>query len=99
MKNRDKTEINTVKERETVSEGAEYRYELIMKRSKRVASYRLPLYSVRVSMTDKDGKETYAELNDIFSDIGKAIVFFNRIADNLVTPIDLPYIFEDQILV
>lgn len=94
-----KTQTETVRVREAEADGAHYHYELIMKKSKRVASYRLPLYSISVRMTDKDGKETKAELNDVFSDIGKAIVFFQKIVDNLVTPIDLPYIFEDQILV
>ena len=35
---------------------------------------------------------------EIFADIGKAITFFDEIVDNLVTPIDLPYILEDRIL-
>ena len=99
MRAKDKTQTEVVRAREAEADGAKYYYELIMKKSKRVASYRLPLYSISVRMTDKDGKETDATLNDVFSDIGKAMVFFQKIVDNLVTPIDLPYIFEDQILI
>ena len=96
---RDKTQTEIVRYREVELDGAKYHYELIMKKSKKVISYRLPLYSIYVRMRDKDGNETDAQITDVFSDIGKAIVFFQKIVDNLVTPIDLPYIFEDQILV
>ena len=99
MRAKDRTQTEVIRTREIEADGAKYLYELIMKKSKRVASYRLPLYSISVRMTDRDGNETDARITDVFSDIGKAMVFFQKIVDNLVTPIDLPYIFEDQILI
>ena len=99
MRFKDKTQTEVIRLREAEADGYKYRYQLIMKKSKRVASYRLPLYSIKVNLTDPDGIETCAELSDVFSDIGKAIVFYQSVVDNLVTPIDLPYIFEDQIMV
>ena len=74
-----------------------FTYRLSSTTSRRVASFRLPLYSISVTMIE-DGEESYQELKEIFADIGKAITFFDEIVDNLVTPIDLPYILEDRIL-
>ena len=75
-----------------------YTYTLFFERSGKVASFGLPLYSIKVEMI-KDGVTTERILKEIFSDIGKANVFFEMLADNLATPIDLPYILEDKITV
>ncbi len=77
-------------------DGATYTYTLLSKESNRVASYKLPLYSIEIDMTDADGNHTNASTKDIFSDIGKAIVFFRRMIDNLATPLNLPYIIADE---
>ncbi len=77
-------------------DGAAYTYTLLMRESNRVASYRLPLYSVEIEMTDPLGNKTEASTNDIFSDVGKALIFFKRMADNLATPLNLPYILADE---
>lgn len=77
--------------------GRSYRYELRMRESPFVASYRLPLYSVSVHFTDEIGRSSEAECADVFADIGKAIVFFDKLVKGLVTPIDLPYVLEDEI--
>ena len=65
--------------------------------SVRTASYRIPLYSISVRMTDSRGNETSASSNDIFADAGKAIIFFDKLVTGLCTPIDLAYIVEDEI--
>ena len=45
------------------ADGAKYQYSLIMTESNKVASYKLPLYSIEVEMTDSDGKvNTEAEI-------------------------------------
>lgn len=75
-----------------------YLYRLTMRESTQVASFKLPLYSITVELTDVDGKVTEAKLNDAFSDVGKAIVFFNKLVKHLVTPIDLAYVFEDELV-
>lgn len=76
--------------------GILYRYVLSSSKSKKVASFHLPLYSIEVIMT-KDGEVTRNAARDIFADIGKAVSFFEKISDNLATPIDLTYIIEDRI--
>jgi hypothetical protein len=80
------------------SDGATYEYELTVATSTRVASYKIPLYSVKVRLT-LDGKVTEASLDDAFADVGKATVLYEMLVKNLVTPIDLPYVLEDRISV
>lgn len=97
MKERTKT-YDTVIRRESRRDGDFcYSYELIIKESRRVASYGIPLYSVRAEMTDGDGITSSAEVKDAFADAGKAICFFEKVVENLATPIDLAYILEDEI--
>jgi hypothetical protein len=78
------------------AEGATYRYTLIMSESNKVASYKLPLYSIEIEMTDKDGNVTNARTKEIFADVGKAISFFRKLSENLATPLNLLYILEDE---
>ena len=78
-------------------EGNHYNYQLMMRRSNSVASWRMPLYSIRVNMTDVYGNEGTADATDIFCDMDKAIDFFERLVRNLATPIDLDYILDDEL--
>ena len=78
------------------ADGAIYRYNLVMTESNKVASYRLPLYSIEIEMTDKDGNVTSARARDLFADVGKALSFFKMLHENLATPLNLPYIIEDE---
>ena len=78
------------------ADGAKYRYSLIVSESNKVASYKLPLYSVEIEMTDKDGNVTNARTRELFADVGKAISFFRKLSENLATPLNLPYILEDE---
>ena len=78
------------------SDGARYIYSLLVSESNKVASYKLPLYSVGIEMTDADGNVTKARTKEIFADVGKALSFFRKLADNLATPLNLPYIIEDE---
>ena len=78
------------------ADGATYRYLLVMSESNKVASYKLPLYSVEIEMTDAEGRRTHARTRDLFADVGKAISFFRKLCDNLATPLNLPYIVEDE---
>ena len=77
-------------------DGNEYEYTLTVSESDKTASFRLPLYSIRVAMTTADGQRRETELNDAFRSPRTAFTFFNRIVDNLATPIDLPFVFEDD---
>ena len=89
---------NTVKIEEREDEGYFYTYELLLRRGVRTDDYGLPLYSVRISMTDSDGHKSQREATDVFSDGSKATNFFDRLVRNLATPIDLGYVVEDEVL-
>ena len=78
------------------ADGAKYCYTLVMSESNKVASYMLPLYSIEIEMTDKNGRVTRARTRDLFADVGKAISFFKKLYENLATPLNLPYILEDE---
>lgn len=94
MKNTAKTE--TIKDVTKIENGIIYRYILTAKRSKKVASFQLPLYSIEVIMT-KDGEVTRNSINDVFADVGKALSFYEYVSKNLATPIDLTYALEDKV--
>lgn len=88
----------TIIRREVRSEGGYvYTYDLYMSQSTRTGSYKITLYSVRVTMTDIDGRENSREIKDAFADSGRAILFFDKMVRNLCTPIDLSYIHEDEL--
>lgn len=97
MKQKEKTSDTIIRRDERESDGYLYNYELIMRVSTNLASLRIPLYSVRVTLTDPYCKETSAEIRDAFADAGRAILFYEKIVRNLATPIDLSYIHEDEI--
>ena len=77
--------------------GIEYTYDLVMRESDRVASYGIPLYTIQVEMTQADGSTTAAKASELFDDAGRAIDFFEKLVDNLATPIDLAYVVEDEL--
>ncbi len=97
MKNSSKTTKTAIRTEERIEDGFVYKYILNMEESIRVASYKLPLYSISVKLTDRDGNTTAADTKQIFADLGKAFSFFDMLVRNLATPIDLPYIVEDEI--
>ena len=90
------THKNVIKDVTKIADGIIYRYILYSSRSKKVASFEIPLYSIEVIMT-RDGEVSKNSLDEVFADIGKALSFFEKAAEYLATPIDLPYIFEDRI--
>lgn len=85
-----------LRKEERSDEQNEYSYELIMREGSSTASWRVPLYSIRVNMKDAFGVSRSADTKDIFADKNKAILFFEKIVRNLATPIDLAYIVEDE---
>jgi len=96
MRSKEKIKSTVIRCDTRREEGYIYRYELTMKEGRSTASYGLSLYSIRVTMTDIEGKSTDGEVEDVFSDVGKAIVFYEKLVKNLATPIDLAYIAEDE---
>ena len=97
MSKKNKIKQTVIRTKTVTKQGCKYVYTLFENESDRVASYRLSLYSIRIDLIDADGKESYAEVSDVFCDIGKAMVFYEMLIKNLATPIDLPYILEDKI--
>ncbi len=90
--------VNTIIRRDFKEEdGNKYTYELFMHEDTKTASYKIPLYSISLHMTDSKGNETTAGVKDLFADIGKALEFYEKLVRNLATPIDLRYIIEDEI--
>lgn len=81
---------------EVVDEGNFYSYELTVREGNSTADWRLPLYSIKVNMTDVEGTRREADAKDVFSSREQAVEFFDKIVRNLATPIDLAYIVEDE---
>ena len=96
MKNKQKTKDTVIRKETRCQDGCEYCYTLLMKESTNVASYKIPLYSVNIDLKMADGERTNADAKEIFADAGKALDFFDKLVLNLATPIDLPYIIEDE---
>ncbi len=89
----------TIRKEERRADGYFYSYELIERKGRNMADFGMRLYSIRVNMTDDSGNVRMGEAKDVFSSKRKACEFFDRIVDNLATPIDLKYIVEDEITV
>ena len=81
---------------ELTEDGNSYSYELSVREGNTTADWRLPLYSIKVKMTDVTGKKRTANAKDVFSNEERAMEFFDKIVRNLATPIDLAYIIEDE---
>ncbi len=88
---------NVVSREERIADGICYTYELILREGMRTDDWRLPLYSIKISMTDAEGKESQREAIDVFTDEARASEFFERLVRNLATPIDLGYVIEDEV--
>ncbi len=90
-------ELTVVKSTTVESDDGTFRYSLIKRASRELSSYGIPLYSIEIELTDTEGRKTEARAGDVFVDIGKALVFFDRMVKNLATPIDLAYVVEDEL--
>lgn len=98
MKYTDKTVDTVIRTEVKESDGAKYRYELIMRKSSRLICFKMPLYSIKIVMTNEFGETTESETGELFSAIEKAITFFEKLVKHLATPIDLAYIVEDELV-
>jgi hypothetical protein len=73
-----------------------YTYLLTTRESDFVVSFGIRLYSVGVELVRADGTSSFAEIRDVFASLDKANRFLDKLARNLATPIDLPYVLEDE---
>ncbi len=96
MEKTENQERALIKEESHTFDGAEYNYKLTVRISEIAAKCKLPLYSVEVTMKDKRGNTTKATCLDAFADIGRALVFFDKLVRYSVTPVDLAYVYEDD---
>lgn len=97
MKIKKKAEGRLIRAEERRDEGRIYEYSLKVRVSEEVASYRLPLYSLCIDLTDEYGVKTSSAVENAFVDLDAASSFFDILVENLATPIDLPYILEDEL--
>ena len=93
-----KKQYNIVKKEVRAEGGYEYTYELLLRRGTRTADFGLPLYSIKISMTDLNGNTSQREANDMFASLEQASLFFDKLVRNLATPIDLCYVVEDEVI-
>lgn len=98
MKRKTET-INKLRENTVESDGSKYKYSLMVREIRRHFAPKLPSYSVRIEMVSPSGNQTFAESGFIFVDIGKAIVFYEKLIEHLCTPLDLPYVLNDSITI
>lgn len=85
-----------IRREERQDTGYVYSYELIERKGDTTVDFGVSLYSIKVNMTDGEGKTRKSEARDVFSSKEKAVAFFDKIVRNLATPIDLKYIIEDE---
>ncbi len=96
--NKPDKEIVSIRTEVRESEGFEYRYELTERKEFFVASYGIPLYTISVRMKRVGSqKSTEGKAENLFSDLKKAMSFFEKLVRNLATPIDLSYTVEDEL--
>ena len=74
-----------------------YTYTLYYGDSIRTASMGIRLYSISIEFVDNDGVRGFAEAKEFFADKRKAFDFYNRLVCGLATPLNLPYIIEDEL--
>lgn len=74
------------------SGGLEYIYELIRDGGGASASS----YSVAVRLKGKNGRTITASVCELFTDEAVSLTIFKKLVDNLATPINLPYVIEDE---
>ena len=93
---KEKEEI--IREERKHKDGITYIYRLYVVHSKRVSSYGIMLYKINIVMIMPDGSSSECDTKEVFSDPGKAFAFYKKLTDNLATPLDLPYIVEDELM-
>ncbi|MBQ4070902.1 MAG: hypothetical protein IJD51_00610 [Clostridia bacterium] len=87
-----------IRQRRRCEGGDTYIYELIYNTDTVTTTVGIPVYSLRVRMEcGRTGKVTEAHTGGIFADERKAERFFDKLCDNLATPIDLAYVVEDEL--
>ena len=85
-----------IKERIIETKEGKYLYALTSSVGVETASFGIKLYSIKIEFFGQDGTHSVAEAKEHFADKHKALSFFDRLVKYLATPINLPYILEDE---
>ncbi len=85
-----------IKEKQINTEDGKYIYTIKSSIGLGTASYGIRLYTITIEFIRADGARSYAEAKEYFSNKEKAYSFFDRLVKYLATPINLPYILEDE---
>ena len=56
------------------------------------------LYSLKITLSMKDGEFSENTAKNIFTEKNAAMLFFDKMLKNLATPLNLPYVVEDELL-
>ena len=89
-----------IKCHEITDNGLVYKYELIMHELRIDEANKSICYSISAELFSKDGERiSRAETAAVFFSEEKAMRFFEKSADNLATPSNLPYVLEDAITI
>ena len=79
-------------------DGFFYTYELILREGVRTADFRLPLYSIRISLTDGQGRKSQKEARDVFTDRKKAERLFTMLTTRFSSPPSASQIIVSSVL-
>ncbi len=93
---KNKLKETVIKQEIREEDGFSFIYELLLCQSSDFSSFGLQLYSIKVTLTDPNGIRSEEKIENAFADVGKAYDFFDKIVSCLATPIDLQYVFEDE---
>ena len=83
-------------ERRVTDGKTEYRYELMLCYKSIGGSAPIPIYSISAEMII-NGIRTFYRTGDLFTCEKKARSFFDKITEKLATPLNMPYVIEDEL--
>ena len=96
MTKRRKTTEKIIKSSVKECGSTKYSYNLTVSESEHVASYGIPLYSVKIEEYDEGGLVNGAVVKEMFVDPGRALAFYDNLVRRLAGPVDLSYILEED---
>ena len=96
MKTTENYVSTVIREEHRTIDGTEYVYKLTARMKSVSTSLKIPLYSIEVTMKTVNDDSKSAVCADAFSDVGSAMIFFDKIVRCAATPIDLAYVYEDD---
>jgi len=81
-----------IKNETVLNRGNLYSYELTARESGKIT-----LYSIKITLKTAFGEITERVAENIFDNEEDAVAFYEMLIKNLATPLNLPYIVEDEL--